>query len=71
MLSIGYPEASGHRWQHEVLAADLQSIVQVIAGRANANAEEVVASLRTIIVDHMDHTDAELMRFCGVAGTTE
>jgi hemerythrin-like metal-binding protein len=68
MLSIGYPEASGHRWQHEVLTADLQSIVQMIAGGPTRNAEEIVGSLRTIIVDHMAHTDSELMRFCESRG---
>jgi hypothetical protein len=54
--------------QHEVLAADLQSIVQMIAGDPTRNAEELVGSLRTIIVDHMDHTDSELMRFCESQG---
>jgi hemerythrin len=62
MMSIGYPESAGHRWQHELLIADAEAL----EGKLSSGSTSLVAAVRlldVIVLDHAKETDSEMFQY--------
>lgn len=62
MRQIGYPEISGHQWQHEVVLGDAERIRVGVQDGAITLAD-AVNGLRAIVIDHMKDTDSEMFAY--------
>ena len=62
MEDIAYPELNGHRWQHETLLADAEAI-RANLREGQATVAGAVRVLDAVVVDHIEHTDSEMLRY--------
>jgi hemerythrin-like metal-binding protein len=62
MEDIRYPQLSGHRWQHEVMAKQASEIIAAVRAGTDTLPEQV-ALLHEIVVDHTAEADQDFLRF--------
>jgi len=62
MEDIGYPQLSGHRWQHEVLSKQASEIAEAIRAGTETLPQQV-AMLHENVVDHTAEADEDFLRF--------
>lgn len=63
MASFEYPQLSGHRWQHEVLFADLLNIRAAVSDGTDVAPLDILHKLRNIVIDHMTEADTEMIDY--------